>query len=502
MSKPIFLNKKQDQILYATQLTKVGVWGRGTGKTTVLGDDTYDDFNTLPGLRGYLLTKTFGQAYTKILPEILARLSDYGMKEHYGPLSPGHYVVCKQPPKWWSKPRRVPRDYSNIISFINGYYLEILSFDRSDNNRGGSYDKGKVDEAALINYDQFTKSIRPLTRGKISSSDHPRRFSMIMFTSRAWKTSGKWTETTMKQLAAERPDLYFYSESSAIENIAVLGKDYFERQKLEMDPITYSVEIENKPISKLPNAFYQDLDDERHLYDPEFDYEYDDSPITKANWKISGEKDVVPGFPLEPSFDFNAAFSSATIWQDLRPEEMKLRCLRNFYIKYGNIEDLVDIICDHYATHPTKEVNIYGGKDGLSRFKMHNDFTLYQRIMYKFSARGWKPNLCVDVSLADVAHKQKHLVLNNVLREANPFMPTIEINEQYAKETFMSMLHAPIKGDFQKDKSSESDKDLDQENATHLSDTFDNYVYPKVLQEYEHESEGSSSDDNWDLMGV
>ncbi len=488
--KEVFTNKKQDQIIYAPQLTKTGVWGRGTGKTTVMGDDTYDDFRMLAGMKGFLLNKTFGQAYTKTLPEILDRLKVYGLREHLGAKHPGHYIVCKKPPSWWAKPRSQPRKYDNVVTFMNGYTIEILSFDRPDLSRGGSYDRGKIDEAALINYDSFTKSIRPLLRGKVSRNDHPRRFGLMIFTSRAWKSSGKWTETTMKQLAAEHPTKYFYSESSAIENIAVLGADYFERQKLEMDPITYSVEIENKPISKLPNAYYQSLDDERHLYDPDFDYDYDDQ---YGKWSVSGERDVNPSLPLEPSFDFNSAFSSVTIWQDLREAENKLRLLRNFFVKYQTIEDLVDIICDHYATHPTKEVNIYGGKDGLSKFKLHNDFTLYQRIMYKFTSRGWSANLMVDISLADVAHKQKHLVVNNILREVNPEMPAIEINEQHAKETFMSMLHAPIKGDYHKDKSSESDAELPQEDATHLSDTFDNYVYPKVLTSFQEETTGISS---------
>ncbi len=491
--KKTYVNNKQDQILYAPQLTKTGVWGRGTGKTTVMGDDTYDDFRLLPKMKGFVLNKTFGQAYTKTLPEILDRLKAYGMREHLGSKFPGHYVVCKKPPLWFAKPRSQPRKYDNVVTFINGFTIEILSFDRPDLSRGGSYDRGKIDEAALISYDAFTKTVRPLLRGKVSSNDDPRRFGLMIFTSRAWKSSGKWTETTMKQLAANHPEKYFYSESSAIENIKVLGSDYFDRQKLEMDPITYSVEIENKPITKLPNAFYQSLDDERHLYDPEFDYDYDDK---FGRWSISGEKDVNPSLPLEPSFDFNAGFSSVSIWQDIREESNTLRCLRNFFVKYQQVEDLVDLICDHYALHPTKEVNIYGGKDGLSKFKLYNDFTLYQRIMYKFSSKGWQANLMVDISLADVAHKQKHLVVNNVLRGANPEMPAIEINERHAKETFMSMLHAPIKGDFQKDKASESDLALPQEEATHLSDTFDNYVYPKVLTKFQQEGEiaASSSD--------
>jgi hypothetical protein len=473
--KKIYLNRKQQEFLDAAQKTKTGIWGRGTGKTTIIADHIVDFIHQMPRSKGALLMKTFGQAYTKALPEIFDRQAEYGFQEHMSMAEPGHFVVCKTPPKWWGKPFKQPRKYDNTITYINGTMFDLLSFDRPDLSRGGSYDWLIVDEAALINYDQFKKTVRPLLRGNTRKWNHPKRFTLIIFTSRAWKPSGKWTETIMKQLAAEHPDMYFYSEASAEENLEVLGADYFDRMKLEMDPLTYSVEILNKPISKLPNAFYEFLDEDKHTYEPEYTYNYEDD-----SWQISEENDVRSDLPLEPSFDFNAKFTSATIWQDLRPADNKLRMLRNFYVKYTNIEVLIDNICDHYTNHPTKIVNIYGGKDGLSKFKLHNDLTIYDRIMQKFHSRGWHAILCVDVSLADVAHKLKYLVINNVLRGTNPELPTVEINAQSGKETFISMLNSPIRGDFEKDKSSESDNNVDQEFATHLSDTFDNYVYPKT----------------------
>ena len=493
MKRKRYVNDKQAKILAAKQIYRTAIIGRGGGKTHELGHEWYNDIKHLPEDKGYILNKSFGQAYTKTVPEILDVLKEeYGLKEHISNKKPGHFVICKKPPIWWPKPRKSPEQYSNVITFITGHIKEILSFDRPDLNRGGSYGCGDIDEAALIKWDQFEKTILPLTRGKVSKNDHPRRFRTNIMTSRAWKASGKWTESKMKQLASDRPHEFFYIEASARDNIHVLGENYFDRMKAIMDPITYAVEIENKPVSKLPNAYYQDLDDEIHLYDPEFDYQYDENELIP--YKISAEKDVDPSLPIEPSFDFNAAFTSATIWQDRRPEEMELRCLRNFFVKYKTIEDLVDLICDHYKFHPTKIANIYGGKDGYTKFKLHNDNTLYERIITKFKQRGWQAHLCVEVSLADVAHKQKHLVMNNVLREVDPSLPCVRFNEQNAKQTFMSMTFAPVKGDFQKDKASESDEDLAQEDATHLSDTVDNYVYPKVLRNFQNQSKNTSTD--------
>jgi hypothetical protein len=475
--RPIYLNPKQDQFLQAFQKTKAWVGGRGTGKTTNIGDHEYDFTIKMPRSKGFLLNKTFGQAYTKTLPEVLDRMRQYGIKEHISEKQPGHYVVCKTPPKWFAEPYKKPRKYDNTITFWNGRMIDLLSFDRPDLARGGSYDSGVLDEAALIDSDKYVKTIRPLLRGDVRKWDHRLRFSLLMYTSRAWKTSGKWIEQNIKRLAAEHPDKFYYMETSAEDNIEVLGKEYFERAKLEMNPIEYAVEILNQPITKLPNGFYSHLDEEIHLYSTAADYDYDDE---HGKWHIKEESDINKELPLDVSFDFNAEFTSCTIWQDLRPELNELRCMRNLYVKYQQVTQLVDIICKKYAGHPKKIVNIFGGKDGHTRRTVISEYNFFQVISQKFKDNGWEAYIQADINYSDKEHKLKWEVINLALKEIDPDVPVIRLHEENAKETYISMNNAPIRGDFKKDKKSEDDESVEQEYATHLSDTVDNYVFQKI----------------------
>ncbi len=489
----VYVNRVQKAFIKARQKTRVWIGGRGSGKTTVIGDLIKVMFSgskameipSMAGAKVYLLAATYDQAITKIIPEIQNRLEKHGLKEYISDNEPGHYVMYRKPPEWFGKPRKKVKKYEKLITFINGFTIEILSFDSHDNRRGGSYDAGIIDEAALIDWDKYEKSILPLTRGNIREWNHPWRSAIFMFTSRAWKSKGKWVETKMKKLAADYPDDYYFVESSARDNIAVLGEEYFEKNKREMNPLTYAVEIENKPIERIPDCYYQFLDDEMHTYTARYDMVH-----VGNQWKITSEKDKNLTLPLDISFDFNNKFTSATIWQEFLPGfndgstgldsgVWELRCLRNMWIQWQHIDILVEDICRQYESHPTKEVNVFGGKDGHNKLAQISNFTLYELIAKKFRELGWECWIRVDLQYADVEHKLKHAAINSVLRENDTTLPVVRINDENAKEVFQSMGMAPTTDDFKKDKSSESDEQLDQQYATHLSDTVDNYVFPK-----------------------
>lgn len=504
--KKIYINQKQYSFLKARQKTRTWVGGRGSGKTRVIGHllkmmtcgamgidpMVYRIKDKHFGAKIFLLGATYEQILTKFWPEIQEVLEQHGLKEHVGDSDPGHFVVCKKPPEWYGRPQKKPRKYENIITFWNGFTIELLSFDRQDNRRGGSYDAGIIDEAALIDETKYNQSIGSLVRGNVRDWSHPLRFSKFLFTSRAWKQKGKWVETKMKRLAAEHPDDYLYIESSAEDNRAVLGDQYFIDKQREFSPLIYAIEILNKAVEKIPDGFYEFLDEEIHCYSPKYDMDYQDE-----KWKIEGEKDLNPGLELDISFDFNAAFTSATVWQEHLPGKndgrsgldssiWELRMLRNFYVKYTLVDKLVENICDHYLKHATKVANIYGGADGHTKWAAMSQYTYYEIIKKKLEARGWTVFVKADVNYSDIEHKIKHLTLNACLRENDPTLPVIRVNEEHGKEYFISMSQAPITGDFKKDKKSEKQKNDDgtfvtpQEYATHLSDAGDNYIFPKA----------------------
>jgi hypothetical protein len=505
--RKIWINSKQWAMLKALALVRVWVGGRGSGKTRVIAHlikimvcgsrmlklkpMTFVVNGQQYGAKIFLLGSTYEQIMTKFWPEIQDGLEQHGMKEYLSVLSPGHFVVCKKPPEWFSRPKKKPKRYDNVITFFNGFTIELMSFDRDNNRRGGSYDGMIMDEAALVDFDKYAKSIGSLVRGNVHDWSHPWRFFKFMFTSRAWLQRGKWVEQKMKQLAVDHPE-YFYIESSAEDNRPVLGDKYFEDKQKEFSPLVYAIEIMNKAVEKIPDGFYEFLDEEIHIYEPQNDIDYQDQ-----KWISKGEKDLNAALDIDVSFDFNAAFSSATIWQEHKPgsndertgcdpDQWELRLLRNFYVKYELVDVLVEKICRHYMNHPNKVVNVYGGADGHSKWAAMTEYTYYQRISTKFMEFGWSAFIKADVKYSDPEHKMKHTTINACLRENDPALPVIRMNQDSAKESFISMSQAPVKGDYKKDKKSETQKTDDgsfvteQQYATHLSDTVDNYIYPKA----------------------
>lgn len=462
----LYVNEKQLQVLTATQPVVTFQAGRGTGKTTIRGDRWAILVQEMPRSKGFILGKTFKMIENNFLPEIFDRMAKYGFKEHKGTKDPGHYVVNKKPPESWHKPFKAPRNYENMISFINGVVIYMMSFDRPDTIRGGSFDWGDVDEASLIDYSMFKKTVLPLMRGNRGRFKSKYHKSLLISGSMPWTEKGEWIITTMAELAQQKPDKYAFIQSSSMDNYDVLGPEYFDMMKEMMDPVTYEVEILNKKPEKLPNAFYEMLTD-KHTYFPMYEgpeaYNIGNSFI-----------DVDDSKPLEVSFDFNAKFNSCIISQDHDEETRIIDCL---YVKNKMMDHLVQNICDKYSRHKNKHIHIYGGKDGTKR-NANSDLNYYQQIQKKFLSLGWHSTVKTEIGLSDSDHKVKHMVINSILAEQNPHVKKVRINEDRCADLLFSLRNTPILPDFKKDKSSEK-ADIPQERATHLSDCFDNLIYPK-----------------------
>uniref|UniRef100_UPI004047EACF hypothetical protein n=1 Tax=Roseivirga sp. TaxID=1964215 RepID=UPI004047EACF len=476
-NRKLYVNAKQKEVLDAIQKIKVFQAGRGTGKTTIRGDRYKRLIHELPKSKGFLLGKTFKMIQDNFLPEIFDRLLKYGIKEHVSDAQPGHYVINRKPPEWWWQPYKKPRNYENKISFINGMVIYLMSFDRPDTVRGGSFDFGDIDEAQDIDYTKFKKTALPLLRGNKNRWASNLHGSLFITGSMPWTERGFWLIEKMPELAQQFPDEYLFIESSAEDNRAVLGNDYFKRMKQMMDPITYSVEIENKRVDKIPNCFYPALN-ESHLIYPVFTGEMD---------YLDDYADVIKTQTLEISFDFNAAFNSCLIGQE---HQDRNHCIDVMWVKHKSFEYLIENVCDKYSFMKTRMIYIYGGKDG-KKGNANSDLTYYQQIQNKLAELGWDSMVLTEIGLADGDHKVKQLVINTVLSNSDGVKP-ITMHDTRCQPLYLSMLQTPILPDFRKDKSSEK-ADIPQERATHLSDCFDNWIYPKYHRVVENRGASSLS---------
>jgi hypothetical protein len=477
----VYVNPKQEAFLQSPAKEKIFIGGRGSGKSTCNGYQVYLYFLHLPRAKGFILGLTYNQILTKFLPPMMDVWANLNLHEYSRENPWGHYVVGVKPPAHWAKPYQPPRKYEQVITFFNGFTIEFLSFDRKNHTRGGNYDFGIFDEAVLLNKERHDTEILPMIRGNIhrfpNNTYHHQR---VYTSSQSWLPSGEWVSDMGLAADSSNPYGTFYIESTAYDNVDVLGKDYLKMLERRLPYWTFQVEVMNQKISRRPGGFYEEFEENRHLYYDSFEYD-------NNNWgalTTVKDKDYSPLLPLELSFDFGGKICSVTIHQEHRSAEAwEERVINCFYRKHdlsqaeskSLILQLVEDIATYYKGHLGR-ILIRGDRNGNNR-NANSSITYYEEIVGVLRRIGFK-DVEVLVKGLDPAHQLKQYGINVLLREQDTKLPIIRINQNKCKDLVISMQAADMSDDFKKDKSSER-KDIPQEHATHLSDCFDNYFYPK-----------------------
>lgn len=483
--KEVYRNPKQLQFLRSKRRRKGFMGGRGVGKSTVLGDHNYLKFRRLPRAKSALLGLTYNALMNRTLPSMEQAWNMNGIFEYDSSTRLGHYIIGRRPPNNWRKPWQPPRNYEHVISFINGYTIEMMSQERPDANRGGNYDAADADESALLKEEFVNRIANASIRGNTYRYSDPLHQSFCDFTSPPWTTAGQWifrTEELMLEeetmVAAgklrEEDRKYDFIEAKTEENLLVLGQDYLTRMQLELSHWEYQVEILNFRLKKLPNGFYPGLNDERHSAYKVYEYDVNENGriYTKHDNFIKSDQKLIL------SFDFNAAFTSMIICQEvINGNQLEFRIGNNLWVKPGEternlIDALVDKFCEAYKNHRVKVVDIFGDRNGNSK-SAQSTITFYEQIILRLQRNGWQCYKKVDG--LDMEHDLRHLLVNALLNEEDPRAPRIRFHHEKAKATMISMQNAPILLGFKKDKRDEG-KPIPQELATHLSDCFDNVV--------------------------
>lgn len=471
LKRKIYWNDKQLEFLGAKQPIRCFLGGRGSGKSTVLGGGDVLRLQSMPRAKFFLSSTTYAQLLTKTLPAMEAKWNEMGFIENI------HYVVGKRPPAHFELPYQPPRKFENVISFFNGYCKELLSLDRPDLARGGSYQGGDVDEAALVHQDHFTKVLLLSVRGFRHRFSSHWYGNVNLFTSIPWKPTGFWI-LDYEEKARINPVDYKFVEASAYDNIAVLGADYIRRAEEELPYLEFQVEVMNRRIRKVEGAFYHKFDPVRHTYALQNVYGEGMRGIELA-------KQVDPNYDptrhIAASFDFSGWFNCATVWQEGRIDRLRIaeNCLQQFFVKdaEGKIAELVAKICTHYAEHKAKKVLIYGEPRGHDK-RPDTYETIYEIIARHFRSYGWLVEIKVPPGQVK-SQKERGEFMNELLSETNPAWPVLRFCETTCKDAIIAMQVTPTKGDGEKDKSSEKNRAFPQEHAPHFTDTIDYYIMQK-----------------------
>lgn len=477
-TKDWYINPVALLYLMATQLTKILIAGRGFGKSFVNGISVMLKVATMPRSRGLFIGATYTQILTNTLLPMKQAWQMFGYKEWDG--REGDFIIGKKPPASFTSPYQRPDRYENVITWWNGTTIVFGSMDRPQLIRGGNYDWSITDEALLVKEDQYQQIVTPTIRGShLLLHGKPGHLGEEFTSSMPYGTLGDWLLN--KELEAKKPEnSTFYIEGTSWDNVAILTEKVLKKWKRTMHPVIYQIEVMNKRIKQFGSQFYPSLTD-GHWYTESYEYSFIDSLGFSDGLKKKDsrwDKDCDPTQPLNISHDWGA-FNCITVDQhSIKPYPISdtftipgntVRFINYMYVNHPRLhQDLARDFCTYYKPHKRKRVFQWGDKSGNDRQANSKD-TLFEEFASILRKEGWE---VIPERKGDAEHLARHNFINTLHRRVDPRYPGVMYNANNCKDLRIALESAPMK-DGQKDKSSERNKRIKQEHATHGTDAHD-----------------------------
>lgn len=396
------LNNPQQISILNNPESEVDIWGRGTGKSFIVGWEFTRQIRSMPRSVSSITGQTYGQLLTRTLPSTFKFLESLGFEKEKD------YVIGRKPPKTFLSPYENILKFDNFISFKNGTGFLLLSQDRAGSSRGPSIDREIVDEALTIDKLQYDQEVSPTNRGNEDhfgfQSPNPIRqhhgfryvSSMPFMQEQKWLLDfGKyyeeeagillfdiWNRIVKLQLELitaykdNKPILFkdiwnevarlkkqiapFTSKSgilftlaNAFDNLENLGMSYIVREFDKQTLLTFMVEILNWIIDKVEDCYYH-IDSQKHVYyDASNDSfirsyaentNYDFKKLEKHDSRF--DLDCDPNKPLEIVPDWGAHICLFSVGQE-----------RNYNFATKIIEP-VDCVINEFYSKPDDSTNV------------------------------------------------------------------------------------------------------------------------------------------------
>lgn len=466
------VNEKQGEFLAAVTSNRFKVaalvGGRGGGKSITLSDVLMIAQGELPKGKCGFGVKTIAKAKSKLTSGLKAGWRRWGVSEYDPATGEGDYVLWKEPPPGFDRPYEAPDNWSNCISWPNGFVIELESFKMaSEENRGSNYDVYVIDEG--LNFKKiWMKIVLPTLRANVGKFDSCFHHTLFIFSSPPWTPEGQYIYE-YEVLAKKQPDRYYYQMIKTADNLQFLPADYVDTLKMQLTNLEFRVEVLGERISRQEHGFYPSFDRDVHEVEDEDDGVEDDVVM----WEDGPF--CHPGKAIVASLDFNALFTCGTLWQ--KRDEYSM-CVGNVYVKSPDkgmtmAQTWAHRFVEEYKDHRRKQVTLTGDRNGRNR-SAGSDKSMYEQVEAILEANGW--DVCVEALTYNPPHKDKYTLVNDVLGERFEHLTKLRFDSIKAKATIISIENSPVEFDYSKDKESESSTNPDQERATHLSDTVDYYV--------------------------
>jgi hypothetical protein len=476
--RQITLNLPQLLLSMAPQKHVTLEGGRGLGKSFIVSDRVKKFVEQMPRAKIAIPGRTYEQLLTRTLPSTISGLREFGFRKDF------HYFVGGPPPKkWgWQEAYEPPLSYDYCLTFYNGTTFQLISLDKTESGRGFNFDGEIGDEAALFDYTKFQNNVLLSIRGNLEKFGHiPLHQSTLNVSTTPVSNKGRWF-VQREELAKQLPKEYMHLIAPSRFNLKNLGEEYFRNLKRILLPRIYDAEIECLRNGASDKPFYNTFNVQKHTYMASndrylFSIVHDEKKLQEKHCKF--DEDLINA-PIDIALDYNAAICWLVAGQMASRDEY--RVLKSFFVKSPKtLQDVVQEFCDYYQPHPTKVVNFLHdhtavGKDAMRSTSFADEVC---RVLVK---NGWRVRriYCGQAP----RHEQKKIFFELAfLEQPNNNLPKIRLNQERCKELIVSIEQAGSvdgRDGIKKDKSSEKDDDIPDEEATHGSDAFDTLVYWKL----------------------
>lgn len=410
----ISLNVPQLSNILLDAAVKVNVWGRGTGKSHILGADIDETVRTMPRSVTAIVGKTYTQLLTRTLPSTFKYLSSLGYVRDVD------YTIGRRPPKYFKSPYEEILKYDNYIPFANGTGFLLLSQDKKGSSRGPNVDQILSDESLTLDIGMFNEEVVPTNRGndeifgKRSPNPLTRHHGMRFVSSAPVSSDQRWlldygnyyeeeagiqifsiwnriVKMQLQMVKAGKNNEYalfkdiwnevrrskekispfvskdkvLFSLANAFDNIENLGFSYILREYDSLPDLIFLIEILNFISEQVDNCYYNIIP-ERHVYYGAVDNDrlrayavetdYDMSKLSTPDSRF--DLDCNPAKPLEAVFDWGAHISVMSIGQESNYDfvlDTNAHCdnvINEFYAKPDrNHPVMINALIDKFAKY-------------------------------------------------------------------------------------------------------------------------------------------------------
>lgn len=461
----VYLNRAQFKLANLAPNSATVILSRRGGKTKGMVPVTFRrNIEQMPGGTHGIVGRSYNQILSKILPNALATLKDWGYRQNE------HYFIGREAPKskGFLEPKVKPLVWDYAVHWYNGSVNMLISQDVRFSANSLTLSSLIADEARSLDAykleDEVIAALTPVfpecpwDMSQYYFSDLPRRSSEKFLFDHKRKhdpelfklledaivriAKGMNVHANRKHRDFFRKNAWLYMVSDVFENLEIVGEDYIKTKFRDMHLSTFIAQILTQDVRDIRGLFYSELKEEHYYIANDNSVinnmvrgDYGDIDVTgydSFTWKKDADLDQ--SIPLLISCDTNNNQNWLIVGQaDF--DRGTHKTVNSFFVKSPNLlPDVIKDFCTYYDTYPNKSVCFYYDHTLKQGRGAMSSEAYYQVVVRLLTQKGWN---VTEIYIGHaLTHKDRHLLISQALRGENHQYNVRGRTVKYLRPTF------------------------------------------------------------------